>query len=266
MQDFWKNVKIVYDYLRDPQLGNVWKAMTAASAAIKFLVDTFNESFWASFDAASAPVMMWSERKQKEIAAQLETLHGKYSSFHPQSMSTTDIFNIIRLLVQAGSLIMSGWSSLAVIAHAKIKTTCDSGGSDVPQCGHVEPSPVCGPVQVSTSRAFDILYTRLVDAYYTTSPTAAAIDRDLIYTIIGIVLDLLASCRGTTGAAVVQMARNPGRREDVLLRQGVRRGLREKYGLLGYLRHDGDRIVTMLLAEGGASTPEFIDALIETPG
>lgn len=91
----------------------------------------------------------------------------------------------------------------------------------------------------------------------------ASIFTGLLDVFADIILDLIGDCFGAGGDApnMIRLARNRANDAVLLARRATRARLRERYGLLGYRRHNGEAIVEALLTTCAATTPEKVNTL-----
>lgn len=96
----------------------------------------------------------------------------------------------------------------------------------------------------------------------------AALPSDFINMLLSMALDLLKNCFAGGGlpAEMIQNARQKSRIARVMAERVVRQELRERHGLFGYARHDGEKIVAALLDAGGKATVQDLTELASIAG
>lgn len=70
----------------------------------------------------------------------------------------------------------------------------------------------------------------------------------------------------TTGFQVVASAKQSSLATQFVVRRAVRQELRDRYGLGGYARYNGDRLVAAILRAGANAAPADMDQLIAAVG
>jgi hypothetical protein len=115
---------------------------------------------------------------------------------------------------------------------------------------------------------FDIAQQKLTAAYVAGDPNMAGQPPSaipilgIITVIMDIVKSLLASCPAPAPAIKAQAAA-PTVGTLFAVRVHVRRELRDRYGIGGYMQHNGDRIVQTIMRAGNDATAEEIDQLAQ---
>lgn len=88
--------------------------------------------------------------------------------------------------------------------------------------------------------------------------TAAAINLDWKSLILEILSSLLGGCIARNAAELKQACANCGDKELAMVRIHVRDAFRDKYGLLGFRRYNGEAAVRAVIQMGKKATEEQI--------
>lgn len=106
----------------------------------------------------------------------------------------------------------------------------------------------------------------LTTAYGKQTGVQEALDPAFVAVLIELAVKLIGGCLARRGSSPNQVKQNARERSfgvRLQVRRLVRQELREDYGIGGYARHHGDRIVEALLDAGADAEPADILALAQ---